>query len=313
MKFNVAPELPILASSTAMPNPDSTHGTLFFRGSVLYQRTPDGVEVPVANSSDGNAPEFVSGASISTVSFGNGVFTKIPLTLDNTVPKSGGISVSNGAILVSRSGYYQVTGSYHFTGTSAGRRALGIDVTPNPNEGWAVTDSSSATYSIYAGATNAGVTHTDIRYVPAGSYLRLIGFQDSGATLSVSPATSNLNVLRAVLVTPFVPGQTEGQWITATLASGWSSFDATNYDVAQYMKEGNRVDLRGVVKSTSNSISTIFTLPADFRPLKIKILDVSAGDAPAGRIHITPTGAVSFQIGTATAWVSLDKVFFYLN
>lgn len=201
MKLFTSPQLPVLASSTSVSNPDSTHGLLFFRGNTLYQRTSDGVEAPVADAGSGSGvSEFVSAASTTTMSFTNGIFTKIPLSFDSSVPKAGNIQVANGAILVNVTGYYQVVGSYHFTGPATGRRALGFDVTPNPNEAWSTTDNVSATYSIYSGAVNTGVSHADIRYVEAGNYIRLIGYQDSGSTLSVSPPAGSLNVLRAALI-----------------------------------------------------------------------------------------------------------------
>lgn len=52
-------------------------------------------------------------------------------------------------------------------------------------------------------------------------------------------------------------------WTAPTLGSSWVNFGAP-YQVAQYRKLGDMVQIRGIVKS--GTLAAIFTLPAGFRP-----------------------------------------------
>lgn len=321
MKLYTAPQLPILASSTTMPNPDSTHGTLFFRGSVLYQRTPDGVEAPVAGVNEG-VPIIPAGM---IAEWPGATPPANWLICDGRAVSRTTYSAIYSALGGSSSPWGQGDGSTTFNlpdfrgraaiGSGTGTAAYSVNHPLGQKGGEEQHVLSSVEMNHNHDKADTGGSISNVANGP-GTYVVSNTNRTGGVGVNVANPHNIMQPYTALNYIIYTGGSSPAfatDWITATLASGWSTFDATNYNTAQYMKEGNRVNLRGTVKSTSNSISTIFTLPTDFRPLKIQMLDVNAGDAAAGRVHITPTGAVSFQVGNATSWVTLDDKSFYIN
>lgn len=94
--------------------------------------------------------------------------------------------------------------------------------------------------------------------------------------------------------------------VAPTLAGSWVNVGSF-FETAGYYKDGwNRVHLSGMVKSGSG---TVFTLPVGFRPTKVHVFSTAADDAFA-RVNVTDAGLVSFAIGTAATYLSLDGISF---
>ena len=104
-------------------------------------------------------------------------------------------------------------------------------------------------------------------------------------------------------------------WTNVTFQNGWVDNDTSQYNSAQYRKEGNRVWLRGDIKNPSAGNSVIFTLPVGFRPLKIKNLVCLVNGGLAAYIQVNTTGAVTMLGQTYTAnWViMIDSLSFEID
>lgn len=100
-------------------------------------------------------------------------------------------------------------------------------------------------------------------------------------------------------------------WITPTFQNSWLDYATvdTNWGpVGFYRSTDGRVYLRGLVRAGVCG-STIFTLPAGYRPSKSRLFTGSSADAYA-RIQVGPSGDVSSQTGCNNTWVSLDGISF---
>ncbi len=98
-----------------------------------------------------------------------------------------------------------------------------------------------------------------------------------------------------------------GTWQDVSFQNSWVNFGSGTND-AQYCKDSfGFVHLRGVVKSGTVA-TTIFQLPAGYRPSANERMDCVSNDAQ-GRIHIGSGGNVQLTVGS-NAWVSLDGISF---
>ncbi len=105
-------------------------------------------------------------------------------------------------------------------------------------------------------------------------------------------------------------------WAVPQLQSSWQNYGGTAYSSGQYDTVGftrtsaGLVALKGLVKSGSSYPSSIFTLPAGFRPSEQQIYAVIAGsDSAPGRVDVFPDGTVALATGS-NGYVSLDSVRF---
>lgn len=100
----------------------------------------------------------------------------------------------------------------------------------------------------------------------------------------------------------------------ATLQNAWVEYDPTNYGNAGYWKDYEGVvHLQGVIKSgvTTNG-TTLFTLPVNFRPSKVRMFKVTSRDGSGvvqAEIIITPTGNVYIQTG-GNVYLNLNDISF---
>lgn len=94
------------------------------------------------------------------------------------------------------------------------------------------------------------------------------------------------NVLTALAVTA---------WVAPTLGNAWVNFGGA-YQVAQYRKVGDEVELRGVIKGGTMNVAA-FTLPAGFRPPALNQFATVSGGV-YGYITVDPTGNVNPAVGT---------------
>ena len=98
-------------------------------------------------------------------------------------------------------------------------------------------------------------------------------------------------------------------WQSVTFENSWVDFNSATHATAQYYKDQfNIVHLKGVVKNGSGIPSTIFTLPADYRPddgIVHSFAVVSVG--AFGEVYINASGEVICQVGSTSA-VTLDGI-----
>lgn len=100
----------------------------------------------------------------------------------------------------------------------------------------------------------------------------------------------------------------QAPWITPTLLNSWANYDTTNYNSVGYFKDScGIVHLKGVVKSGAVG-TTIFNLPAGYRPIKNNMFATIADNA-FGRVDVLLGGNVMFLVGS-NSFVSLDNISF---
>jgi hypothetical protein len=110
---------------------------------------------------------------------------------------------------------------------------------------------------------------------------------------------------------PTIPNDT---WYAPSLQNSWVNFDAANSSNAGYlkMKEGP-VALRGVMKDgTFADGTTVFNVPAGYRPIKTVTLDVVA-NGTACRVTIDTAGDVKVYGLSSAAFLSLDGKTYWTN
>jgi hypothetical protein len=83
-------------------------------------------------------------------------------------------------------------------------------------------------------------------------------------------------------------------WTAVTFQNGWVNF-GSGYAEAKYRKVGDRVEVRGAVK-TGTVGTAVFTLPAGFRP-PAKIIYTADGNGSYGRLEVGTGGTVTHLTG----------------
>lgn len=102
------------------------------------------------------------------------------------------------------------------------------------------------------------------------------------------------------------PGDTGGP----TWGSGWTDWDAVNYEPLQVERVGNTVKASGLIKRTTGVDATMFTLPTGMRPTKLvhRSFDAQQGSTTWS---ISSAGVVAYSRGPYTNgdWVAVDFEF----
>jgi hypothetical protein len=131
-----------------------------------------------------------------------------------------------------------------------------------------------------------------------------------------APGTpGNNNAVKVTVQTTDTVTPPPSAWAPVTFQNGWVNFDAGR--TAQYRKNGDYVELRGVVKSGTVAYGTaMFTLPVGYRPLssrgEIDFVCLSAPNASAG-VAVFADGTVSvYPIASSTpaTYLYLDSIRF---
>lgn len=94
--------------------------------------------------------------------------------------------------------------------------------------------------------------------------------------------------------------------------NGWSNFDATVYAPASFYRRGDRVHLRGLVKSGSAQVP-IFTLPAGYRPALRELFAAEANLQAHARVDVANNGDVlvwGYATGGTNGYLSLAGITF---
>lgn len=97
------------------------------------------------------------------------------------------------------------------------------------------------------------------------------------------------------------------QWTAPSLTNSWVNFGSAFNPVGYWKDNNGTVFLRGVVKSGVMG-SSIFTLPAGYRPANRPLCATISNDAFA-RVDIFATGEVMPQVGS-NVYFSLDNISF---
>lgn len=176
--------------------------------------------------------------------------------------------------------------------------------------------------------TGSGLLYRNVSDVPGTRTLNFKSlFASTGINLTNTADTVNIAVTPATVgtiggVRPgsgltvdgsgtlSVTGTGVGEWITASLAAGWSTY--TTHTV-RYRKEGDIIRLSGAMQYTSSTVNDVpaFTLPVGYRPTGAGFVALTApggGNTHASLIITDSTGVAS--VTATNAVVFLDGITF---
>lgn len=109
------------------------------------------------------------------------------------------------------------------------------------------------------------------------------------------------------LLSPYLP-----TWISPTLLNSWVNYGAGNYEAGYWKDSQGWVHLRGTIKSGVVP-STVFVLPAGYRPLNTIHLPASAGGGTIFTLSVMATGDINVPPNTSSAYVDLASICFYAD
>jgi len=90
-------------------------------------------------------------------------------------------------------------------------------------------------------------------------------------------------------------------WIAPSLGANWSNWGGAQLPARYKKTRSGLVFIQGVVKSSvGTDTSTIFTLPAGYRPAGGQLLFVTTLNSAMGAIVVETTGVVKVSVGTGT-------------
>lgn len=100
----------------------------------------------------------------------------------------------------------------------------------------------------------------------------------------------------------------KGAWVAPTLNAPWTNFGDV-FAAAGYRKDGNRVQLRGVVKGGAGG-TVVFILPAAFRPSAQLIMTTLSDAGAPTRIDVRSNGEVFVGLppSAQVTWLTLDNI-----
>ena len=116
-----------------------------------------------------------------------------------------------------------------------------------------------------------------------------------------------------VLVVPpsgnYIIGFVDSGWLTPTLLNSWANF-GSGFQTARYRRIGTQqVEIQGLVTGGTGPASTVFTLPAGFRPPLGLIFATVASANVVARIDVEADGDVRWVAGGTNVFLSLNCVF----
>ena len=110
-------------------------------------------------------------------------------------------------------------------------------------------------------------------------------------------------------------GEQIDHWRTPTLLNSWVNWGSGLQAAGYKMVDGRGVKLRGLVKAGTVN-TTIFTLPAGYRPALSEVFAVQNGTTSGqGRVDVNSSGNVTQVSGVsgASTFVGLSTILFYLD
>lgn len=112
----------------------------------------------------------------------------------------------------------------------------------------------------------------------------------------------------------FTTKQLSPAWTNVTYQNGWIDSDSVNHNTVGYRKEGNRVWLRGLCKNPTASVTTMYTLPSGYRPLKRKAITSVLASGVVCYLFINTDGTVvTSTYPTTNNAVTFDAVSFEID
>lgn len=97
-------------------------------------------------------------------------------------------------------------------------------------------------------------------------------------------------------------------WTAGTFQGGWVNYDTASFPGASYYKDADGVVyLKGLVRAGAIG-STIFNLPAGYRPSRT-IIRINSSNQAMGRVDIQANGNI-IPVAGSNGWFSLDGIFF---
>lgn len=97
-------------------------------------------------------------------------------------------------------------------------------------------------------------------------------------------------------------------WQPLAYATGWANY-GSGFELGQYRKVGDEVQLRGLINCGTGAGATIATLPVGYRPSAIVLGQVGSNPAPTPantRIDIFPDGNINYNGFAVGQWLSLS-------
>ncbi|MGO1069707.1 hypothetical protein [Lysobacter sp. CA199] len=113
--------------------------------------------------------------------------------------------------------------------------------------------------------------------------------------------------------TAMVADLRKGAWQASALNAPWSNYGG-GYTAAGYRRDGDRVQLRGLIKG-GNGGNVVFVLPNSFRPATQHIFPVVCDTAGPTRVDIKVNGEVQITLPSSgvIGFLSLDGVSFFVE
>lgn len=117
--------------------------------------------------------------------------------------------------------------------------------------------------------------------------------------MALPPNLATNDVISEAWVDAVVDTITPTAWTAVTFQGAWVNFGAP-YQVAQYRKIGDVVQMRGVIKSGALNTAAM-TLPVGFRPPATQQFATVSGGQP-GYITVDVNGVVNPAVGLSTSF-----------
>ena len=140
-----------------------------------------------------------------------------------------------------------------------------------------------------------GMYTTSLSLQPVGGNVG-IGTVNPLATLDVN---GDVNISGKIINENYVP---------PTLLNSWVNNGGTFAVAGYYKDKENRVQLKGLIKDGNAANTTLFNLPAGYRPSETLVFAVINGNG-FGRVDVYPNGDVKILLGTST-FTSLSGITF---
>jgi hypothetical protein len=102
-------------------------------------------------------------------------------------------------------------------------------------------------------------------------------------------------------------------WTAPTFQNSWTNYDASSWEEAGYMKDSlGFVHVRGFLKGgTTTPGTTVFTMPAGYRPLKNSYYPGGMNSSSAYTSwQVTPNGEVKVATGGSTTYSPIGHIIF---
>lgn len=211
-----------------------------------------------------------------------------------TAIRSGWVPVNQGLDYILEWWWADLTG-----GTAANGHHIAANVVWYDS---AQTVISGSTDTVNVATTTPGFRRFYVTAPATAAWCRVVIAKDAFTDMHV--AIDSVRVLGG-----FDPWKAIGAVGQPAFGTNWQNIGGAYQSAGYRIDTNGRVYLRGTVKRTAGAVTTIFTLPAGYRPSNGMIWAVP-GDNAFARIDVDSGGNVILQAGTAAAFLALDGISF---